>query len=89
MGEFGRTASSGTMVSPASSTTVGWKPGCDCNEDGFPFPPVPCTVLDPFAGVGTTLLMAAYLGRWSIGIELNQDYREIIKARLDRWEKTQ
>lgn len=40
------------------------------------------TVLDPFAGSGTTLKMARELGRKSIGIEVNPDYCDIIKKRL-------
>ena len=40
------------------------------------------TVLDPFAGAGTTLLVAEKLGRHSIGIELNPEYVEIAEKRL-------
>ena len=40
------------------------------------------TVLDPFAGAGTTLLVAEKLGRHSIGIELNPEYAEIAENRL-------
>lgn len=40
------------------------------------------TVLDPFAGAGTTLLVADKMGRNSIGIELNVDYIEIAEKRL-------
>ena len=36
--------------------------------------PVPCTVLDPFLGAGTTALVADRLGRYCIGIELNESY---------------
>ena len=39
-------------------------------------------VIDPFAGSGTTLLVAERLGRDSIGIELNPDYVEIAKRRI-------
>jgi site-specific DNA-methyltransferase (adenine-specific) len=41
-------------------------------------------VLDPFAGSGTTLLAARDLKRKYIGIEMNSDYCEIIKQRLDK-----
>ena len=39
-------------------------------------------VLDPFAGSGTTLLVAESLNCKGIGIELNPDYIEIAKCRL-------
>jgi DNA modification methylase len=40
------------------------------------------TVLDPFAGAGTTLWVAEQLDRNSIGIELNPEYCEIIRRRM-------
>lgn len=40
------------------------------------------TVLDPFAGTGTTLLAAQELGRKSIGFELNPDYITLIEKKL-------
>jgi len=45
-----------------------------CPDDG--------TVLDPFAGSGTTLKVARSLGRKSVGIELNPDYIDIIRDRI-------
>lgn len=41
------------------------------------------TILDPFAGSGTTGAVAAQEGRDFIGIEINPDYCEIIRQRLD------
>jgi DNA modification methylase len=56
--------------------TTGWQPSCDCVA-GI----VPCVVLDPFAGSGTTSLVASKLGRRSIAIELSQPYTEIFNRR--------
>ncbi len=39
-------------------------------------------VLDPFAGVGTTLIAAKYLGRKFIGIELEEKYCDIAREGL-------
>ena len=41
------------------------------------------TVLDPFAGTGTTLKAAIQLGRKGIGYELNEDYLPLIKRKID------
>jgi DNA modification methylase len=62
---------------PASITT-GWRPACSCP----PAEPVPAVVLDPFAGAGTTLLVADRLGRDGIGIELNHDYASMSARRV-------
>ena len=40
------------------------------------------TVLDPFAGSGTTLAVAAELGRNAIGCELNPEYIELAEQRI-------
>ncbi len=41
------------------------------------------TVLDPFMGSGTTLAVAKRLGRNSVGIDLNHDYCEIARKRIE------
>ena len=58
--------------------TIGWRPTCDCE----PREPVPCTVLDPFAGSGTTGMVATGHGRYAVLIELNPYYAELIRERI-------
>lgn len=41
------------------------------------------TVLDPFAGSGTTSLAAKKLDRNSVGFEINQDFLPVIEEKLD------
>lgn len=41
-------------------------------------------VLDPFLGSGTTLAVANSLGRRGLGIELNPEYIELARARIQR-----
>jgi DNA methylase len=57
--------------------TVGWSPSCKCDADV-----VPCTILDPFGGAGTTGLVADRLQRNAILIELNPDYSSMAKRRV-------
>ena len=73
---MGRTRASGTMLEPPTVTTTGWSASCKCGADV-----VPATVLDPFAGAGTTLLVADRLQRNAIGIELNADYTRMAMER--------
>ena len=57
--------------------TKGWRPTCACQAD-----PVPCTVIDPFAGAGTTGLVADRRGRDAILLELNPEYCELARRRI-------
>ena len=45
------------------------------------WPTRPAIVLDPFAGSGTTLMVAEELGRWWIGIDICDEYQAQIKRR--------
>ena len=63
---------------PAQTNTLGWEPTCKCPEHK----PVPCVVLDPFSGSGTTLAVAKYLRRDYLGCELNPEYHTLISERL-------
>jgi len=60
--------------------TTGWQPSCDCGRDE----PVPCIVLDPFGGAGTTALVANELGRDAILIEMSEEYSLMAKARIEK-----
>lgn len=54
----------------ASKETLGFRPTCACPEHE----PVPCVVLDPFGGAGTTLMVADRLNRRGVGVELSAEY---------------
>lgn len=71
---FGKGGSGGYV----QTATLGWEPGCACDAGD----PVPQTVLDPFLGSGTTLLVASRLGRRGVGIELNPTYAEMARRRI-------
>lgn len=59
--------------------TVGWKQNCGCE----PRAPVPCLVLDPFLGSGTTAAVALDLGRQAIGIDLWEGNEVLIRERTN------
>ena len=73
--------------------TTGWRPSCKCEvlspKDGSgnaiykgPAAPVPCAVLDPFGGAGTTGLIADRIKRDAILIELNPEYAAMAEKRI-------
>ena len=55
-----------------------WKPTCACP----PAAPVPCVVLDPFAGTGSALVAALGLGRSALGCELNEEFARFGEQRV-------
>lgn len=64
------------------SKTIGWEPSCKHVSFGNEFhgilcKPIPCTVLDPFAGSCRALIVAKKLGRRGIGIDLKAEYLEM------------
>jgi len=66
----------GNMVQREKLTT-GWSPSCACAAEA-----VPCTVLDPFGGAGTTGLVADRLQRNAVLIELNPAYAAMSSNRI-------
>lgn len=68
----------GNTVAGLAVKTVGWEPSCKCPAHE----PVPCKILDPFNGAGTTGLVAIRNKQHYIGIELNPDYLAISRKRL-------
>jgi len=63
----------------ANAQTIG-QTDCGC---GAPFEQG--VVLDPFAGVGTSLVVARRLGRRFVGIELSEEYCRLARAKLALW----
>lgn len=59
--------------------TLGWKKACGCATDET----MPCIVLDPFGGAGTTGMVAKRLRRDYVLIELNPAYVEMAQRRID------
>jgi hypothetical protein len=58
--------------------TTGWRPTCGCGRDDT----VPCVVLDPFSGSGTSGRVALEEGRDFIGIDLDPRCTEQAQERI-------
>jgi DNA modification methylase len=83
---LGLSVSSGirTNTMPVKVTT-GFRPACTHDA-----PAVPCTVLDPFNGSGTTGVVAQQLGRNYVGLDLSAEYLRLARERtglkaMDEW----
>lgn len=63
-----------------TSMTIGWKATC---EHSRALDPIPCVVLDPFAGSGTTGMVASKLGRDFVLIDINPKYEIFMLDRLE------
>jgi len=67
-----------------TSVDRGWSPSCGCEHDGGGWVPIPATVLDPFAGSGTTGMVAQRLSRRAVLIDLSVDYlRQLMERNRD------
>lgn len=82
-------------VLSAEYKTTGWKPSCDCEskakmQSDYIFYTeewkrrIPATVLDPFAGAGTTGLQASKLGRNFILIEAKKESVTLINNQMKK-----
>jgi DNA modification methylase len=61
-------------------TTTGWQPTCEHDAE-----PVPCVVLDPYHGSGTTGVVALRLGRAYVGVDISAEYLDgVSNERLAR-----
>lgn len=80
VGAAGTGNSCANDVAGVSVETVGWSAGCECHD----LVAAPCTVLDPFAGSGTTLAVSLELGRSSVGCELNPEYVALAERRISK-----
>jgi DNA modification methylase len=58
--------------------TIGWQKQCKCFA-----PVVPCTVLDPFMGSGTTAMVSLQNGRRVVGIEASESCLPLIEQRCN------
>lgn len=77
-GSYKRGQSSSPLNNNKTHHHKGWEP--TCNDP--PYPPVPCTVLDPFSGSGTTGFVAVRHQRNYLGIDLNPQYLPLAAERI-------
>lgn len=69
----------GDFQEGVATRTVKWEQACDCSTDERD----KAVVLDPFLGSGTTAQVALEENRKCVGIDLNEDYGDLIEDRLE------
>lgn len=79
-GEAGTGNSCANTVAGVDVETMGWEPSCKCGIAEK----IPCTVLDPFLGSGTTVAVAIKHGRRGVGIELNPEYAKMAGRKIEK-----
>lgn len=57
-----------------------FEPSCKCESS-----PIPCSVLDPFVGSGTTLQVCTELGRNGYGIDIDEKSIQLIQERFHKF----
>jgi hypothetical protein len=77
-GDNAQLQASGAQLSRPSATMDGWIKPCDCDTEDTNAG----IALDPFAGAGTTCLVAKNHGRRFVGLELNPEYVALAQSRL-------
>jgi DNA modification methylase len=75
--EHARTQTGGTMTQAPTSRTVGFEANCEHNDGS-----AAGVVLDPFAGSGTTGMVALRHARSFVGVELNPAYAALARERI-------
>jgi len=78
-GNKSNTRRNGNTGTCAAYQTLGWRPTCSQEAE-----PVPCVILDPFAGSGTTGVVALALKRRFVGCDLSREYLGQAKRRIER-----
>lgn len=72
MGAEGTGSRCANDVAGVASVTTGWEPRCQCGDEEV----VPCVVLDPFVGAGTTAVVCVSrpVPLRCVGIDLSREY---------------
>lgn len=63
---------------PYQRKHTGWQATCTCGTEAV----IPATVLDPFAGSGTTGMVAVRLGRDAVLVEISAEYAQMAQRRI-------